>query len=112
MLLLLALRFPGALPEVGFVMVALLALSYLQPILWQRPQLGASQKLKAEGDSAFESHRLAHRNVQSLFMELLLLLLVNVAASLVKFSPGMAEVCSVALILCHCGVTFYILKGT
>ncbi|CAE7603866.1 Rf1 [Symbiodinium natans] len=98
MLLLLALRFPGALPEVGFVMVALLALSYLQPILWQRPQLGASQKLKAEGDSAFESHRLAHRNVQSLFMELLLLLLVNVAASLVKFSPGMAEVCSVALI--------------
>ncbi|CAE7894938.1 unnamed protein product, partial [Symbiodinium microadriaticum] len=98
-LLLLALCFPGALPEVGFLMVALLAIAHFKRDVWQHlfTELG-DKKLKSESDSALDSRRLAHRNLQSLFLELLLLLSVNVAASFVKFSPWIAEACSAALI--------------
>eukprot|EP00439_Symbiodinium_sp_Y106_P016001 s2042_g2.t1 len=98
-LLLLALCFPGALPEVGFLMVALLAIAHFKRDVWQHlfTELG-DRKLKSESDSALDSRRLAHRNLQSLFLELLLLLSVNVAASFVKFSPWIAEACSAALI--------------
>lgn len=98
-LLLLALCFPGALPELGFLMVALLAIAHFKRDVWQHlfTELG-DKKLKSESDSALDSRRLAHRNLQSLFLELLLLLSVNVAASFVKFSPWIAEACSAALI--------------
>ena len=98
-LLLLALRFPKSLPEVGFVMVTLLALSYVKKDLWRQlfSETTASGTAPLERAS-LDSRRLAHRNAQSLFLEMLLLLAVNVAASFVKFAPGIAEACSVALI--------------
>ena len=98
-LLLLALRFPKSLPEVGFVMVTLLALSYVKKDLWRQlfSETTASGTAPLERAS-LDSRRLAHRNAQSLFLEMLLLLAVNVAASFVKFAPGIAEACSVTLI--------------